>query len=383
MNRILGLTALALGVAAAAPAAAQPNASVYPFPACPSGHETTADMLDALVDNGPSVSGNVWTTPSATQLNNLVIGVYRMLNSPRTARSRLQSASMDICLAKSDSAIAQADTYVVYDPDGLAAATSVGLPALLYRPATTAENPEQGLVVLSIPHAKTEGHLADHFTVEAMAWRHPVTDRPIVRAAVVSTVHRCHADTALDPDGPSADYVGSVSVSGCNGTMRLSDDAHNAESLFQAMHQELRRQFWDDMIVQVHGSGSDFPGISVSNGSSDQYDGPEDDSTHAVVGWFRSLGGLYGHMDNLTVCHRYTAGVGETRNANYFGIEGRKCGTRNATRGEDPRLPMDTYPTDPDLRRGHFLHLEVNSGLKDTEADRALIIETLESTLVE
>ncbi|HEY5971687.1 MAG TPA: hypothetical protein VIT22_06870 [Pseudoxanthomonas sp.] len=381
MNRALGLAALAFGVAVAMPAVAQRNASVYPFPECPAGYPTTADMLDELVDNGPSAAGDVWITPSSIQRNNLITGIHQMLNSPQTARIRLQNAGMDICLAKSSSSAPSADTYVVYDPDGLSAATSVGLPVLLYRPATTAANPNQPLVVLSIPHAKTEGHLADYFTVEAMNWRHPVSNEPIVRAAVVSTAHRCHANTALDPNGPSADYIGSVTVSGCNGKMRLSDDAHNAESLLQAMHQELRRQFWDDMIVQVHGSGSDFPGISVSNGSSDQYNGPEDDSAHAVVGWFRTLGELYEHMDDLTVCHQYTLGVDEIRNADYFGVNGRKCGTRNATRGEDPRLPIDAAPIDPDDRRYHFLHLEVNSGLKDTQAERALIIETLESTL--
>jgi hypothetical protein len=371
---------IAAAIAASAPLAAQETEAVYPICAQAqtrfAGLTTVGAVVNRLVEEGPEPTGNVWQTPSALQKNKLSSGIYWMVNGgPASAISRFRQASMDACVSKLKVADTTNDVIIVYDPT----TPSVGLPVLIYRSMVATPNPAR--LVLSFPHAKTEDDLVPELLNRAFIDARDVPGLPAVRAAVVSTVDRCHSDTALNPASP---YWIDFQNEDCENAMgiseaRISDDAHNADSLFQTMHQELRRQYWDDFIVQIHGSGDSFSGLSVSNGSGDQYHvNAAEDRDKAVVRWYDELSHhAFNDAPDFTTCHRYTPFPGHWRDPDYF--EKRKCGTSNATRGEDPRLPSDEAPgaNNPDLRFFHFLHLELDAELRETFENRQKIVGSM------
>lgn len=381
LKKTFKAVAMAAAVAAASvsvPAAANPwSAGLYPD--CP--EVNLADMIDELVDNGPEWDDEVDRWQDSTGFNEQKFSfgfTYVVNNGPITARNALMEAGLDVCQAKSVAgANSPFNTVVIYDPDGFSPATSTGVPVLVYRSQVRDEVWSSSRVILSIPHAKTESYLADYLSVEAINVAEDENGLAAVRAAVISTVHRCHSDIVMDEDAP---YWGEVNLDECNDQMRLSDDAHNADSLFQRMHYWVGAFFPHDQVVQIHGAGSNFGGISVSNGSGDNYTGTvTQDTDHAVVRAYDELTLMAGSPANaeFTICHDYTAIPGRTRPTGYFQIEDRRCGTHNATRGEAWNFQSDMDSHYPGIRKFHFIHMEVDSDLKNTPAERAVIIGAL------
>ena len=367
---------MAAAIAAAllsVPAAAQKVE--YVIPACP--EVTVATMLHDLVEGGPDHNTplDLWQAPSSLAVDYFDQGFEDLVDGQlEAAHMGFYIAGLDICLAQSSGASA-ADTYVIYQTGALTSTAQYrnhGVPVLVYKPSVTSQvGSNTSRVILSIPHAKSEAHLADELTAVAMNVSQDTLGRRAVRAAVVSTVHRCHHDDALT--GP---YVGGVDTTGCNGVMRVSDDAHNPDSWFQVMHSTLRTHFWNDQVAQIHGAGDDFGGISVSNGSGDQYLNAAQDTGHAVVRWYDELTQLAGSPANaeFTICHQYTAIPNHARPTGYFATQNRRCGTNSATRGEDPRLADDEASSS---RQFHFVHLEIDSDLKDSGPERDMFVLSL------
>lgn len=287
-------------------------------------------LVDKIVSNSPDrfdADGDptdedapLYQPPTGSQRVDFRAGLRALIDDdPTTATTRLGAAGFAVCSGEVDGTW-QRDMVLVYDPDGLSAAATTGAPMLLLAPGMEAD-----ASLLSGPHLRAELRIKDQI-LAAVAQ----TALGYVRGAVLSGTHRCNR-LAEAPE----EYQGTTSM--CGGTYRISDMAHNVDTIFQDMHDVIRQEYPETYAVQLHGMSAN--GISVSRGE-DPDDGwadhPEDAVTRAhsyAQVWLSGQlagGGLTAeekkHHDNLTSCTPYVHSVSgltaPTRDLH--------CATRNA-----------------------------------------------------
>jgi hypothetical protein len=178
------------------------------------------------------------------------------------------------------------------------------------------------------------------------------------RAVIVAGTHRCANGAPVVCSG-----VTEVCGDGNRQPFRVSDMAHNDETMFQAAHIALAEAFEDDRVVSLHGTGR-RSGV-VSDGTTDaaSADALVARLTHALTAAF---------PDHPTQpCNAWPGGPATTREL---------CGTTNVQgrhlNGSSDAC-MERAPGDPDRTR-RFVHLEQSPEMRD-HFER--VIEVLDAVL--
>lgn len=302
------------------------------YPQCKVGssNRTIRSMVNTIVANSPvgfdkdgdptDEDAPLYRQPLSQERDIFRIGLRALIqDDSQTATSWLGEVGYQVCSGAVDSTATRVQV-LVYPQSGMSAATTEGQPALVLTPgmADTA-------TIFSGPHLTGELRIKDQLL-------HAVgqTSLGYVRAAVFSGTDRCNRLALAPPQ-----YQGNTSE--CGGSYRISDMAHNIDTIFQAMHDVLRLAYPDSYNVQPHGMSavgfSMSRGNTPSQGSATHPDDPIARAHAHTAEWLQDLlaiGGITAeeqpHYDNLTSCTPYVhSGTGlpaATRNLH--------CGTRNA-----------------------------------------------------
>lgn len=211
-----------------------------------------ASEPESFLDD-PNGDRRLYQVPTAAQREDFRAGLNALIDdNVATANQRLAEADYTVCSGDVDSVFAR-NTVFVHQTAGLRSTTSRGAPTLMLRPSVAAE-----ATVLSAPHLSEDG-IVDQ--VLGLVAHNALT---YIRGAVLAGTHRCNR-TELAP----AEYQGGTDQ--CSGTYRISDMAHNIDTIYQDMHDVLRQQYPQTFQVQLHRMSQ--TGISVTRG-----DNPADGS---------------------------------------------------------------------------------------------------------
>ncbi len=280
-------------------------------PAIPVCDVDIEEMLSPARIDPPSSGSNAYTPPSAAARVALQDALLRWASSapPASIIGAAQSAGYTAC---------SVDQVTIFEP----AQTGLGHPVILLREDAAQE------VVLQAPHAWFEFGTRDEARIlfEGLG----------ARAALISGVHRCAADgavacdgrsTVCEPDGaPAAAY-------------RISDVAHNDQTLFHAAHTALADAFPTAWMISLHGMTG--AGFSLSTGVS----GPVEPASLLA----RFAGALQQEFpaERVSTCNDYPGADFETRLCGRTNVQGRYLN------GADQVCTQSASTSS-----GRFLHLE-------------------------
>jgi hypothetical protein len=334
---LLGVTAVTGGastVAASGQGAGITALEFQPtdYPQCAVGGtpRSIRSMVNTIVANSPGSFDDdddptdedepLYRQPIAGEREDVRAGLHALIDGDSvTATDRLQEAGYRVCGGRINDTLGR-ELVLVYHPTGLSATASEGAPMLVLAPGQMPT-----ATVLSGPHLTSESRVKNQI-LEALAR----SALGYVRGAVLAGTDRCNRLAEAPPE-----FQGQTGE--CGGTYRISDMAHNIDTVFQDMHDVLRDEYPLTFNVQLHGMSAS--GISVSRGNDPddgEADHPEDAVTRAhsyaevELKDLLEAGGLTSveenHYDNLTSCTPYVhsnSGIAApTRDLH--------CGTRNA-----------------------------------------------------
>jgi len=330
----------------------------YPQCAFNGSNRSIRFMVDRIVANSPDrfdADGDpddedapLYRQPTEAERDDFRAGLHALIqDDPDTATQRLAEAGYAACGGDIDSPFFR-QTVLVYHPAGLSPTGTEGAPALVLIPGQVGT-----ATVLSGPHLRFEQGVKDQILAALANPSH------FTRGAVLSGTHRCNRL----PEAP-AEYQGSTSV--CRGSYRISDMAHNVDTIFQEMHDVLRDEYPDGFHVQLHGMSA--AGFSISRGENPAdgsavhpHDGITRAHSHAEVELKGRLaaGGLTGQETteyiNLTSCTPFVHSVSGVPAP----VRKLHCGTRNA------QLDRERGSGDPD----RFIHLEQSPYIRSVYPD--------------
>jgi len=283
-------------------------------------------LVDRIVANSPGPfdadgdasdeDGPLYAQPTDEQREHFRAGLTALIDDdPATANQHLSEAGYAVCSGEVDGTTNR-HTVLVYHVDGLSASETDGQPMLLLNPGQAAD-----ATLLSGPHLRTEAKVKNQILAAVGQ-----TGLGYVRGAVLSGTHRCNR-LAEAPQ----EYQGTTQM--CGGRYRISDMAHNIDTIFQDMHDVIREEYPLTYSVQLHGMSED--GISVSRGArpnAGSANHPQAAVTRAHAYAYVYLrprltaSNLTDDADNLTTCTPYV----HSGNGQAMPQRDLHCGTRNA-----------------------------------------------------
>lgn len=185
--------------------------------------------------------------------------------------------------------------------------------------------PSRSRLIMQAPHPKYDTNTGSQATY--------VFQKLSARALCISGTHRCNSTS-------SSSCSGTTGACGSNGAFRISDNAHNENTVFQSTSEILHNTISQAKFVQLHGfdKKSSDPYVIMSNGSTTYPFGQVDYLTEIrdeLLIEDNTLTFKIAHIDNWA----------------------RLIATTN-TQGRFINLSMDPCSTGTFLNMGTFIHLE-------------------------
>lgn len=202
--------------------------------------------LNAIIDDIPESFGNDYFIPSTSDLNNwntLLTNIFN--NNIESAESLASSLNYQLITLLDTTLTANNRFYILEEK----------MPQSKYWGTYVISiEPLRDKLIIQAPHPKYDTNTGFQAVY--------CFKRLIPRALFISGTHRCnHSQTSV--------CSGSTSVCGSSGAYKVSDMAHNTNSIFHISTQEFSDRFDNTVFLQLHGfaKGASDPFLIMSNGT--------------------------------------------------------------------------------------------------------------------
>ena len=200
-----------------------------------------------LIDNVPGSSGNDYSEPNATELNNWNTVIDNILAQDIvTARSVANGLNYQIT-EFTDTSVSPNQVFYVLEEKSLQ--------SNYWGTYVFSKTPKRANLILQAPHIKNDTNTGKQAIY--------CFKNNVARAVFISGTHRCNHSSSSSCSGTT------TTCSGPSSPYRFSDMAHNVTSMFQKTTENLFVNIPNSVFIQLHGFGWDpgDPYVIMSNGT--------------------------------------------------------------------------------------------------------------------
>ena len=203
--------------------------------------------VGGLIDNAPGSSGNDYTVPTTVQLItwNTVID-FLLADDLASARSTANGLNYQVT-EFTDTTLSPNQVFYILEEQS---------PQSNYWGAYVfSKTPKRGNLIIQAPHIKNDTNTGKQAVY--------CFKNNLGRALFIGGTHRCNNSTASSCSGTT------TTCSGSSDPYRVSDMAHNTQSVFQKTTENIFTYFPESVFIQLHGFGwsSGDPYVIMSNGT--------------------------------------------------------------------------------------------------------------------
>ena len=213
------------------------------------GQTATGDIenyIGNIIDNSPGSSGDDYLEPTTTQLNtwNTIIN-FVLADNLVDARSNANTVNYKIT-EFTDTSISPNQIFYILEEKSTQ--------SNYWGTYVFSKTPTRNNLIIQAPHSKFDTNTGKQAIY--------CFKNTVAKAVFINGTHRCNSDN-------SSSCSGTTSVCGSSDSYRISDLAHNINSIFQKTTENLLTAISNSVFIQLHGFGKQptDPYVIMSNGT--------------------------------------------------------------------------------------------------------------------